>query len=60
MLVLTRKVGEVITIGDDITVTVLEILGNKVKLGIKAPGSYRILRAELVGEEGQEGENAQE
>lgn len=60
MLVLTRKVGEVITIGDDITVTVLEIQGNRVSLGIKAPGSYRILRAELVEEEGQEGENAQE
>ncbi len=47
MLVLTRKVGERIKIGEDITITVLEVKGNKVKLGIEAPGSYRILRAEL-------------
>lgn len=47
MLVLSRKVGESIKIDEDIIITVLEVKGSTVKLGIKAPGSYRILRAEL-------------
>ena len=37
MLVLTRKAGEQIRIGNDIVVTVLEVLGNKVRVGIDAP-----------------------
>lgn len=48
MLVLTRKVGEEIRIGSDIILTVVEIKGNQIKLGIKAPESERILRGELV------------
>ena len=47
MLVLSRKKNESITISDEIEITVLEIRGNSVKLGIRAPGSYRILRAEI-------------
>jgi carbon storage regulator len=47
MLVLTRKPGEKIHIGPDITLTVLEVHGNKVRLGIEAPEDVAILRAEL-------------
>ena len=47
MLVLSRKGGEQLNIGHDITVTVLSIQGNRVKIGIEAPGDYRIIRAEL-------------
>ena len=47
MLVLTRKPGEKICIGDGITVTVLEITGSKVRLGIDAPAEVAIFRHEL-------------
>lgn len=47
MLVLTRKPGEKLVIGHDIVVTVLEVRGNHVKIGIEAPDSVRIVRAEL-------------
>jgi carbon storage regulator len=47
MLVLTRKSGEAINVGDEITVTVLEIRGNQVRLGIQAPLSVIIHRKEL-------------
>ncbi|MBI5098513.1 MAG: carbon storage regulator CsrA [Nitrospirae bacterium] len=47
MLVLTRKSGESINIGDDITITIVEIKGNSVRLGIKAPASLKIYRKEL-------------
>jgi carbon storage regulator len=50
MLVLTRKVGEKILIGNDITLTVVEIGKSRVKLGIEAPASRHILRSELVVE----------
>lgn len=48
MLVLTRKVGEEILIGDRINVKVIEISGNKVKLGIEAPAEMRIYREEII------------
>jgi len=47
MLILTRKLGERITIGDDITIDLLEIKGSQVKLGIKAPESVSIHRQEI-------------
>lgn len=47
MLILTRKLGEKINIGDDITVTLLEIKGAQVKLGIEAPKSIGIHRNEI-------------
>ena len=47
MLVLTRKSGEAINVGDEITVTVLEIRGNQVRLGIQAPLDVAIHRTEL-------------
>jgi len=47
MLVLSRKVGEKITIGDNITIVVNRISGNRVAIGIDAPHSIRVLRGEL-------------
>jgi len=47
MLVLTRKSDESINIGDNITITVVEIKGNSVRLGIKAPSNLKIYRNEL-------------
>ena len=47
MLILTRKLGETINIGDDITVTLLEIKGTQVKLGIDAPKTIEIHRQEV-------------
>jgi carbon storage regulator len=50
MLVLTRKLGEKILIGNDITIMVADIGKSRVKLGIEAPADHRILRSELVAE----------
>jgi carbon storage regulator len=48
MLVLSRKVGESIVIGDDVTVTILEVRGDVVRVGIDAPRSVAVHRAELL------------
>jgi carbon storage regulator len=48
MLVLSRKSNEKIHIDHNITLTVVEIKGNRVKIGIKAPDNCRILRAEVL------------
>jgi len=48
MLVLSRKLGEGILIGDDCYVQVVEINGNQIKLGVDAPAETEILREELV------------
>jgi len=48
MLVLSRKIGERIIINDKITVEVLQIVGNRVRLGITAPAGVPILREELL------------
>lgn len=47
MLVLTRKQGQQLQIGDDVTITVLEVKGRVIKLGIEAPSRVRVLRGEL-------------
>jgi carbon storage regulator CsrA len=47
MLVLSRKVGEKLVIGDNITVVVNRMAGNRVSLGIEAPENVRIVRGEL-------------
>lgn len=47
MLILTRKLGESITIGDDIKIQVIEIKGKQVRLGIQAPESMTIHREEV-------------
>jgi carbon storage regulator len=48
MLVLTRKLGEKILIGDDIVVTVLDVRGDSIRLGVDAPRGVRIQRDEVV------------
>lgn len=48
MLVLTRKPGEKILIGDDIVITVLDVRGDGVRIGIDAPRGLRIQRDEVV------------
>lgn len=50
MLVLSRRVGESVVIGDDITITVLEVRGDVVRVGIDAPRSVAVNRAELLRE----------
>jgi carbon storage regulator len=47
MLILSRKVGESISIGDNITVVVNRIAGNRVAIGIQAPSNIRVIRGEL-------------
>jgi len=47
VLVLTRKAGEKIVIGSNITLTVVAVDSNRVRIGIEAPDDIRILRAEL-------------
>jgi len=47
MLILTRKIGESINIGDDIKIQVLEIKGKQVRIGIQAPKQYSIHREEV-------------
>lgn len=47
MLVLTRKTGEAIQIGDSIRLTVLEVKGGQVRVGIEAPGDVTVYREEL-------------
>ena len=49
MLALSRKPGEQVVIGNGITLTVVEVRGNRVRLAFDAPDQVRILRAELLG-----------
>ncbi len=48
MLVLTRKLNQSITLGDDMKITVLSIDGDRVSLGVEAPRAVRIFRSELL------------
>jgi carbon storage regulator len=47
MLILTRRIGETLMIGDRVTVTVLEVKGNQVRLGIHAPKEVAVHREEV-------------
>jgi carbon storage regulator len=47
MLILSRRLGESVTIGDDIVVTVVGISGSQIRLGISAPKAIRVLREEI-------------
>ncbi len=47
MLILTRRVGESLMVGDDITITVLGIKGNQVRIGVNAPKDVAVHREEI-------------
>ena len=47
MLILTRRVGETLVIGDDVTVTVLGVRGNQVRIGVNAPKQVSVHREEI-------------
>ena len=58
MLILTRKLGESITIGDDIKVTVLGVFGRQVRIGIEAPSKVVVHREEIYVKIQKENRNA--
>ena len=57
MLILTRRVGETVVIGTDVTVTVLGVKGNQVRLGVNAPREVAVHREEIF--ERIQGEHAE-
>jgi len=63
MLILTRRVGETVVIGNDVTVTILGVKGNQVRVGINAPKSVAVHREEIYErikreQEGTSGDDA--
>ena len=49
MLILTRRVGESVRIGEDVTITVLRVKGTQVRLGVTAPRTVSVQREEISG-----------
>lgn len=58
MLILTRRVGEALIVGDDVTIAVLGVKGNQVRMGIKAPRDIAVHRQEVHARIRQEQEIA--
>ena len=56
MLILSRKRGEQIRVGDDVVLTVLDVKGNRVSLGFDAPKERSIMRSELTEEHEEQGQ----
>ena len=59
MLILTRRVGETLMIGDDVAVTVLGVKGNQVRIGVKAPRDVTVHREEIYERIREEDESAE-
>ena len=59
MLILTRRIGETVVIGNDVDVTVLSVKGNQVRLGVKAPKEVTVHREEIYDRICQEQQNGQ-
>ena len=59
MLILTRRVGETVMIGDEVAVTVLRVKGNQVRLGVNAPKSISVQREEIFQRIKREGDSTQ-
>ena len=60
MLILSRKTDEKIKIGDDITLTIIEIRGDQVKIGVEAPKSVKVFRQEVFNAIKSENKSAAE
>ena len=58
MLILTRRVGESLMIGDEVTVTVLGVKGNQVRIGVNAPKTVSVHREEIYERIQQEAETS--
>ena len=59
MLILTRRVGEILMIGDEVTVTVLGVKGNQVRIGVDAPKHVAVHREEIYQRIQAEGEDSE-
>jgi carbon storage regulator len=59
VLILTRRVGETVMIGDEVAVTVLRVKGNQVRLGVNAPKSISVQREEIFQRIKREGASTQ-
>jgi carbon storage regulator len=57
MLILTRRVGESLMVGDEITVTVLGVKGNQVRIGVNAPRDVSVHREEIYNRIQDDGES---
>jgi len=60
MLILTRRVGETLMVGDDVTVTVLGVKGNQVRIGVNAPKDVSVHREEIYQRIQKEKSDAQQ